>query len=64
MPILGVFSSPISTTVYLVESWLPKPVFPEQQWPGRGSHQGAVFIRFYLPRPGPAPFLGTQVEEE
>lgn len=58
-------SSPVGSapTTYLIESWLPKPVLPEQMWPGRRGHQGAVLIRFRARGPAP-PLLGTQMEEQ
>lgn len=58
------FFGPLSPTTHLIESWFPKPVFPQQQWLGHGGHQGAVFIGFVPPVLGPVTLLGTQVEEQ
>lgn len=50
-------------TRYLVKGRLPKPVFPEQQGPGRGGGQQRgvfVLLRHLLP----APLPGAQVEQQ
>lgn len=54
---------PRARTRYLVKGRLPKPVFPEQQGPGRGGGQQRgvfVLLRHLLP----APLPGAQVEQQ
>lgn len=54
---------PHARTRYLVKGRLPKPVFPEQQGPGRGGGQQRgvfVLLRHLLP----APLPGAQVEQQ
>lgn len=50
-------------TRYLVKGRLPKPVFPEQQGPGRGGGQqrGVLVLLLHLL---PAPLPGAQVEQQ
>lgn len=58
------FFGPLSPTTHLIESRLPEPVFPQQQWLACRGHQGAVLIGFAPPGLGPTTLLGTQVEDQ